>query len=300
MLNDKITVMVLPRDRGEVRQLSIPIRLLWTIGVCGVCFVLVNMFLLADYFDQRVDRARMAKLIDENAMLSEQYTALEETIDILQNDYGVLVSKEEAIRDIFDLPAIDSETRMLGIGGPTDPDLASATPATATAMEISAEVDKLLRLSGFERERYQEIYDKLQEKRDLLDHTPSIMPTRGYFSRGYGYKNDPFTGFRQFHPGLDIANKTGTPILATADGKVISARINGGLGKMIVIDHGYGYKTRYGHLSAYKVKVGQRVKRGNIIADMGNTGYSTGPHLHYEVIKNGKAVNAYKYIINKK
>lgn len=300
MLNDRITVMILPRDRGEVRQLSIPVRLLWTIGVCGVCFVLVNMFLLADYFDQRVDRARMTKLIDENAMLSEQYTALEETIDILQNDYGVLVAKEEAIRDIFDLPVIDSETRMLGIGGPTDPDLASATPATATAMEISAEVDKLLRLSGFERERYQEIYEILQEKRDLLDHTPSIMPARGYFSRGYGYKNDPFTGFRQFHPGLDIANRTGTPILATADGKVISVRTNGGLGKMIVIDHGYGYKTRYGHLNAYKVKVGQRVKRGDIIADMGSTGYSTGPHLHYEVIKNGKAVNSYKYIINKK
>ena len=299
MLNDRITVMILPRDRGEVRQLSIPIKLLWTIGLCGVCFVLVNIFLLADYFDQRVDRARMTQLADENKMLSGQFSALEETIEALQNDYGTLVVKEKVIRDIFDLPVIDPETRMLGVGGPADPDMASVTQATATAMEISEDVDDLLRLSNFEQERYQEIYTLLQDKRELLDHTPSIMPTRGYMSRGFGYKNDPFTGFRQFHSGLDIANKTGTPILAAADGKVVSVRSNGGLGKMIVIDHGFGYKTRYGHLKSYKIKVGQKVKRGDIIAEMGNTGYSTGPHLHYEVLKNGKAVNPYKYIINK-
>lgn len=299
MLNDRITVMILPRDRGEVRQLSIPIKLLWTIGLCGVCFVLVNIFLLADYFDQRVDRARMTQLADENKMLSGQFSALEETIEALQNDYGTLVVKEKVIRDIFDLPVIDPETRMLGVGGPADPDMASVTQATATAMEISEDVDNLLRLSNFEQERYQEIYTLLQDKRELLDHTPSIMPTRGYMSRGFGYKNDPFTGFRQFHSGLDIANKTGTAILAAADGKVVSVRSNGGLGKMIVIDHGFGYKTRYGHLKSYKIKVGQKVKRGDIIAEMGNTGYSTGPHLHYEVLKNGKAVNPYKYIINK-
>jgi len=298
MLKDKITVMVLPRDQGEVRQYSIPLKLLWTAGVFGVCFVLVNLFLLADYFDTRVDRARLEQLTWENQMLSEQYAEMEETITDLQTDYGALVAKEEAIRTIFDLPAINPEARMLGVGGPTDPAMEEMTPSTVEALKVAADVDELLRLSKFERERYQEVYQMLVEKRDRLDHTPSILPAKGYFSRGFGYKLDPFTGFKQFHSGLDIANHIGTPVYAAANGKVVSVRVNGGLGKMIAIDHGYGYTTRYAHLSDYNIKVGQKVKRGDLIGYMGNTGYSTGPHLHYEVLKNGKPVNPYKFILN--
>lgn len=298
MWRDKITVMILPGDRGEIKQYSIPVRLLWAAGICGIFFVLVNMFLLADYFDTRVDRAKLEKLTWENQLLSRQYTALEESISDLKNDYGQLVAKEEAIRTIFGLPEIDPEARMLGIGGPIDPQVEDMTPSTKAALEVTSDVDELIRISKFERERYREVFDQLTEKRDRLDHTPSIMPTRGYLSRGFGYKDDPFTGFKQFHSGLDIANRVNTPIYATADGKVVSVRVNGGLGKMVAIDHGYGFKTRYAHLSKYNVKVGQRVKRGEVIGYMGNTGYSTGPHLHYEVLKNGKPVNPYKYILN--
>ena len=113
-------------------------------------------------------------------------------------------------------------------------------------------------------------------------------------------KNDPFTGYRQMHHGLDIANHRGTPIIATADGRVSSVGRNSGLGKIVAIDHGYGFRTRYAHLSEIKVKRGQRVKRGDVIGLMGSTGYSTGPHLHYEVIRNGKTVNPIKYILNQK
>jgi murein DD-endopeptidase MepM/ murein hydrolase activator NlpD len=299
MLKDKITVMILPRSDGEIKQYSIPIKLLWGVGVFGICFVLVNLFLLADYFDTRVDQARLEKLTWENQLLSQQYTELEQSISNLRQDYGQLVAREDAIRTIFNLPEIDPEARMLGVGGPTDPEMEKVTQSTADAMKVAADVDELLRLSKFERERYQEVFDQLVDKRDRLDHTPSIMPTKGYFSRGFGHKDDPFTGFKQFHTGLDIANRKGTPVYATADGKVTSVRVNGGLGKMIAINHGYGFKTRYGHLDKYNIKVGQKVKRGDLIGYMGNTGYSTGPHLHYEVLKNGKPVNPYKYILNK-
>jgi murein DD-endopeptidase MepM/ murein hydrolase activator NlpD len=299
MLKDKITVMVVPRSTGDIKHYSISVRLLWSAGVCGIFFVLVNLFLLADYFNTRVDEARLTQLEWENRLLSDRYAQLEESIDLLQNDYGTLVAKEKVIRTIFDLPEIDPEERMLGIGGPTDPDMQNVTEPTANAMAVSSDVDELLRLAKFEREKYQEVHDLLVNKKDRLDHTPSIMPTKGYMSRGFGYKNDPFTGFKQFHSGLDIANRTGTPIYATADGRVSSVRKNGGLGKMIAINHGYGFKTRYAHLDKYNVKVGQKVKRGEVIGYMGSTGYSTGPHLHYEVLKNGKTVNPYKYIINK-
>jgi len=298
MWKDKITVMIVPRHQGEVKQYSIPVKMLWTAGVFGICFVLVNLFLLADYFDTRVDQARLEKLTWENQLLSQQFTELEQSIAGLQDSYGTLVAKEEAIRTIFDLPEIDPEARMLGVGGPTDPEMESVTPSTAEAMKITTDVDELLRLSDFERERYQEVFELLSDKRDRLDHSPSIMPCKGYMSRGFGYKDDPFTGFKQFHSGLDIANKKGTPIVAAADGKVISMRVNGGLGKMIALNHGYGCTTRYGHLDSYNVKVGQTVKRGDIIGFMGSTGYSTGPHLHYEVLNNGKPVNPFKHILN--
>lgn len=298
MWKDKITVMIVPRNNGDVRQYSIPVKIMWTAGILGICFVLVNLFLLADYFDTRVDQARLEKLAWENQLLSKQFTELEQSISGLQNDYGVLVAKESAIRTIFDLPEIDPEARMLGVGGPTDPEMESVTPSTAEAMKITSDVDELLRLSKFERERYQEVFELLTDKRDRLNHSPSIMPCKGYMSRGFGYKDDPFTGFKQFHSGLDIANKKGTPVVATASGKVISMRVNGGLGKMIAINHGYGYTTRYAHLDNYNVKVGQKVNRGDIIGFMGSTGYSTGPHLHYEVLKNGKPVNPFKHILN--
>ena len=111
-------------------------------------------------------------------------------------------------------------------------------------------------------------------------------------------KHDPFTGYKRLHRGLDISNNTGTPIIATADGVINKTATDNGLGKFIVIDHGYGFKTRYGHLSKISVKRGQKVKRGDVIGLMGSTGYSTGPHLHYEVIRNGKFLNPRKFILS--
>jgi len=299
MFDDKITVMIVPRGQGELKQFAVSIKLLWGAGIFGICFVLLNLFLLADYFDKRVDHARMAQLVQENQVLAERYTSLEESLSGLKNDYGELVAKEEAIRTIFDLPVIDPEARMLGIGGPTYPETNSMTATGEAASRVTTDVDELLRLAKFELSRYQEVYGMLADRRDRLDHTPSIMPTKGYASRGFGYQIDPFTGFNQFHSGLDIANRTGTPIYATADGKVASVSVFSGLGKMIVLDHGYGLSTRYGHMSSYEVKVGQTVKRGDIIGRVGSTGYSTGPHVHYEVLQYGKPVNPYNFIINR-
>ena len=290
--------MIVPRYGGNVREYAVPLSLLWTAGIFSILFVLVNLFLLADYFDTRVDKARLTRLTWENQLLSEQFTQLQQSIEGLQSDFDVLVAKEKAIRTIFDLPEINPQARLLGVGGPLDPQLEDVTVATASAMEVTADVDGLLRLAEFERDRYQEVYTMLIDKRDRLDHTPSIRPAKGHFSRGFGYKDDPFTGLKQFHTGVDIANHMGTPVYATANGQVVGVEITNGLGKTIFIDHGFGFKTRYGHLDRYKVQAGQKVKRGEIIGYMGSTGYSTGPHVHYEVYLNGSPVNPYKYIVN--
>lgn len=223
---------------------------------------------------------------------------INQSIDSLRTKLFALVEKEKAIRVIYGLPEIDQQQRELGIGGPgllsTDD---QGRPTTSAAFKSEAEVERLVALSSFEREQFSQIYDRLLDQKSELDRTPSICPTQGCQIRGYGVKADPFTGEHKLHSGLDISNRIGTPVVVTANGKVAYAGYQSGLGNTLIIDHGNGLQTVYGHLSQFKVKEGQKVSRGELIGLVGNTGYSTGPHLHYEVVKFGGTVNPEKYII---
>jgi murein DD-endopeptidase MepM/ murein hydrolase activator NlpD len=131
-----------------------------------------------------------------------------------------------------------------------------------------------------------------------LSSTPSIWPVRGWLTSGFGYRIDPFTGLRQFHEGLDIANRLGTPIIAPADGIVSRCSNSFGFGLTLEINHGYGIKTIYGHLSKTYVTVGHSVRRGERIAAMGSSGRATGPHLHYQVMLNDVPMSPMNYILN--
>ena len=137
------------------------------------------------------------------------------------------------------------------------------------------------------------------ERLQLLAATPSIRPVRGFFSHGYGWRKDPFTGEREFHQGVDIVANKGTPIRATADGVVTRATRYMGYGKMVHISHSYGMATRYAHMSEILVRPGQKVKRGDVIGKVGSTGRSTGPHLHYEVFRSGRREDPRKYLGDK-
>lgn len=149
---------------------------------------------------------------------------------------------------------------------------------------------KLREISFFQLGAY------LREQKDKLARTPSIPPTSGHISSRFGKRRDPFTGKTRFHWGLDISNREYTPIYAPADGIVDNTRVEGALGLFLVIDHGYNIVTRYGHLSKFEVKAGRKVKRGDLIARIGNTGRSTAPHLHYEVLINDQYVDPEKFI----
>jgi murein DD-endopeptidase MepM/ murein hydrolase activator NlpD len=138
------------------------------------------------------------------------------------------------------------------------------------------------------------------EKREaLMSATPSIWPIHGWLSAGFGMRPDPFTGQRDFHPGLDISADKGTPILATADGVVDLAAPSGDYGNLVVVNHGYGLVTRYGHLSKFAVWTGKRVQRGEVLGYVGATGRATGPHLHYEIFANGKLMNPMQLLAGK-
>ena len=131
-----------------------------------------------------------------------------------------------------------------------------------------------------------------------LSHTPSVWPVRGYFSSGFGNRTDPFTGGRDFHPGIDVSAPRGTKVVAPADGVVVAVGPRGAYGLAAIVDHGFGLVTRYAHLERFNVRAGQRVRRGDVIGFVGSTGRSNAPHLHYEVWLDDKAQNPVHYILD--
>lgn len=300
MLNKKLTFLMVPDSDGEFRQLDLKVWMLWSLLGLIILIVGASLYLASVYLGDQVNRSELEQLRAENEQLAEKFEQLRWNLSETESRYSDLVQKEVYLRSIFGLPEINPDERQLGIGGPVMVDPASLSPTNQLAYSSEAEVDRLLRLSRFELEKFDEAENALMNLEDRLDHTPSIWPTKGWNSRGYGMKYDPFTGYEQFHRGIDIANHTGTAIIAPADGKIKEVGTYGGMGKMIVVDHGYGFMTRYGHLSSIDVKRGQKIARGDVIGKMGSTGYSTGPHLHYEVWRNGKVMDPRKFILNTK
>jgi murein DD-endopeptidase MepM/ murein hydrolase activator NlpD len=203
------------------------------------------------------------------------------------------------------MEVLPADVRKLGVGGPAvgSPEMIELlqirSPYYKKASQLTRTIDELQRKTQYQQESFVEIDRKLKKDDYIRDHTPSIAPAAGYLTSGFGYRIDPFLYCPKMHPGVDIANSSGTPIVATADGTVTFAESIPGYGLMIKIDHGNQIETRYGHLSAIYIKPGQRVLRGDVIGGMGNTGRSTGTHLHYEVRIAGKAVNPINYLLSK-
>ncbi len=174
-----------------------------------------------------------------------------------------------------------------------------ATPAEqlrAALDRIERRARKLSALLPEQRASLAALVEGLEDRREQLAATPSIWPTDGFVTSGYGFRTSPFTGRKQFHAGIDIAADFGTRIVAPASGRVVFAGRRGAFGRVVEIDHGFGVRTIFGHTDDIYVRVGQRVERGTRIASVGSTGRSTGPHLHYQVQANGRTVNPGDYI----
>ena len=168
----------------------------------------------------------------------------------------------------------------------------SAYAKTLSALAAPDDTFGLLRsvLEGLQS-RLHDVRYMVERRNALAAATPSIWPAAGWLSSSFGRRNDPFTGGSDFHTGLDISADRGAPVRATADGSVVSARASGSFGNLVVLDHGYGIRTRYGHLSRFAVFEGQQIRKGEIVGYVGSTGRSTSPHLHYEVLLNGRPTN---------
>ncbi len=232
----------------------------------------------------------------------EQIQAFAKNIEVLKEQVDTLSKLEGKVRLIADIKKSGESSGFIGIGGipenDLDPDISLETRHNNLIREMHQQVSQTTLAVEQQVLNFEDLIKHLEKKKNLLASTPSIRPVDGWITSKFGYRKSPFTGKRTFHSGLDISNKTGTEIISTANGKVSYAAPKAHFGNLVIIDHGYGRVTKYGHLQKILVKPGQTVKRGEVIALLGNTGKSTGPHVHYEVRINGVPANPMKYIFN--
>ncbi|MDA3918148.1 MAG: M23 family metallopeptidase [Deltaproteobacteria bacterium] len=271
--------------------------------VTGASFVGYDYYCLKmESFKNVVLNQTVNKQSSEIKSQRNQIQSFANKIETLKKRVGDLSKFEEKVRLIAGIKQTSGSSGLIGIGtipqGELDLDIPLEEKHNTLIREMHEQVGQTDHAVKTQALDFTNLIKELEQKRNLLASTPSIRPVNGWISSKFGYRKSPFTGRREFHAGLDIANKSGTELVATANGRISYAARKMYIGNMIIIDHGFGKVTKYGHLKKILVKRGQKVKRDDVIGLIGNTGRSTGPHVHYEVRINGTPVNPLKYILN--
>ena len=306
MLNKKYTICILENKGGFVKQKEVSKLLL--VGLSSFFCVCFFSFLIVAYnFFQTNSLTNLNKLNrqkEEIAMQKKYIQLFADNLNKLNNKLRKLNDFDKKIRIAANISSnIEENDVFVGIGGFSSLDDieidANINKNHSALIRKSYENNKQLEeLISLQENSFKELLKEIKNKKSILSKTPAIKPTRGWLTSNFGYRVSPFTGKKDFHKGLDIANKIGTPVKATGDGIITFVGTKTNYGKLIKVDHGRGFVTVYAHLNKIQVKKGDFVKRNEQIATMGNTGRTTGPHLHYEVIKNGLNINPQKYILN--
>lgn len=296
------TVMIIPHSDEETYSFKLP---QWCVQWGGVALILLLVSSISMVYSLRQTKYQLANyqgLLAENRQQQEHILFLaKQTADLQEQVHGIQ-ELDTSIRTMmkFDTPqmstGVDTNTMQLAA-------LENRVQLTSRSLSLAATILRTQQSIEQIREAIPETEDSLKDLEKKIQvqwakdaATPSLWPTSGTITSGYGYRRSPFGSAREFHTGLDIGASRGTQVYSTARGVVRMASYNGGYGNVIFIDHGYGFSTVYAHLSKINVKVGQQVTKGQLIGLVGSTGASTGPHLHYEVRVNGVAVNPINYL----
>jgi murein DD-endopeptidase MepM/ murein hydrolase activator NlpD len=285
----KFAILIIPEGSHRVRRFSVKRGAVQALAAGLLLILLAVGGVLVDYARTTLDRHELQTLRTQNRTQQTELLRLSASLESLREEMVVLAQNDAKVRVMAQLSRPKSDM-LAGIGG------APETDATTDFASLQKQIDQIVQAIDLRRESQEEIQAFLSDQRSLLASKPKGWPSRGWMTSGFGMRRSPFSGKPKMHEGLDIAASIGTPVYATADGIVSQAETVAGYGKLVVIDHGYGYKTYYGHNSKIQVKVGQKVRRSDRIASVGNTGSSTGAHLHYEVRLNGVPLNPRKYL----
>jgi murein DD-endopeptidase MepM/ murein hydrolase activator NlpD len=262
-----------------------------------------SYFLVRDYRALKAQRPHMVELQAENTQQKLQFVYLAQRIDLITQKLDHLKKFDKKLKMMVNLETNTKENEdRKGVGGSNPELLDPKHTLSKSHKDLVRKMHKSLdylddEVAVGEKEKT-ELHQFLENQKVILASTPSIWPTKGWLSSGFGYRISPFTDEREFHRGIDISARMGAPIVAPADGIVSKVYRDYGYGRVVIINHGYGLATKFAHLKTSLVKKGQFVKRGETIALVGNTGRSTAPHLHYEVHLNRVPVNPLRYILN--
>ncbi|MBS3918736.1 MAG: peptidoglycan DD-metalloendopeptidase family protein [Deltaproteobacteria bacterium] len=302
MDKESITILIFGHKTSKTRHLKIRKKTI-KIGLYLSAFALLSVtFFFCDYIQVKKKAYEVARLREQTEAQRSEIHFFSSKIEELEKQVSRLKDFDKKIRIIANLERGQNPTPFMGMGGPSPSDLREKLKGDkdekGLVQQMKADVERLQSEATSQETSLSELERVLQTKREILVHTPSIWPVQGWVTSDFGFRTNPFTGLTQMHEGIDISNRTGTIVVAPANGFVSDIGSDYAHGKFLIISHGFGMTTRYSHLNKTLVKVGQKVKRGDKIAEVGTTGKTTGPHLHYEVKLNSIPVNPMRYILN--
>jgi murein DD-endopeptidase MepM/ murein hydrolase activator NlpD len=323
----RYSLIVVTDETQPIRRFDVARRTLVRAAQGVGLAALLLTFGLVDYVRVRMNHAELLRLRVETAEQRAKIESFDSTVSEVESRLARLAEFERKVRTIANLPgqAATGGEDIEQVGGGEGGDLAegalddeeqAAEPVPGDAVPrqratrvpagqkgervslLRQEAERLGHVAAGQELSLGELIAQLEDKHHQLVSSPAIWPTKGWLTSRFGNRISPFTGLRQFHSGIDIAGQFGTPVIAPARGRVSFVGEKGPLGRTIVLEHGYGVRTHYGHNSEITVRVGQEVDRGQVIAKLGNSGRSTGPHLHYGVEVKGRAVNPLDFIFD--
>lgn len=303
MQNNFYTFLIIPQKKGPPKKITVSRRLVKNLLVLSAFAFIASIYFALDYASIKRDKAEVLSLRELTENQKVEIDKMTEKIGQFEQKMADLQQFDEKIRLLAQEMnkktriALKPSTRknlaeVLGVGGPIPEDEAQG----AGVDRMNQHMDRLLEEAGYREESFRDLLEFLKKQKSILAYTPSIWPVRGWVTSEFGFRKSPFTGRREFHKGMDIAAKLGKEVVAPADGIVASVDREQGMGNTVQISHTNGLATAYGHLLKCAVRKGQVIRKGDIIGYVGNSGRSTGSHLHYTVLLNGVPVNPRPYL----
>jgi murein DD-endopeptidase MepM/ murein hydrolase activator NlpD len=288
--------------RFEKLVTPLRVKLLRVFAFFATAIVTAGIIVLIAF--QYIDSPKTIMLEQQNADLKDNYTIIQQQVNTLQQQMHELLKRDNNVyRSIFESSPIPDSARLKAMEKLKEVQLVTSLGETDLIKSLVTQLNHLTLLAAYQQKSFKDVEAMVKNKEKLLAAIPAIQPVSDKdltrVASGYGTRIDPVYKVPKFHAGLDFTSPIGTPIYATADGIVTDAGFNaGGYGNRVVINHGFGYETLYGHMYRVKVRIRQKIKRGEVIGYVGSTGKSTGPHCHYEVHKNGTPVDPVYYFYN--
>ncbi len=300
MSDNFYTLLIIPKKKNSAKKVCMSHALLMGLSLGLLSLFLALMVLTYDYIHIKRDNVELARLKQKTADQESRIASLVGKVDGFTSRMEELRQFDRKIRIMANLEGNKYKQQMLGIGGSLREEDRIAAKLSTQDRDLvegaARQVDRLTKEAEGQQTSFQELLNYFRERKSILAATPSNWPVHGWVTSEFGQRISPFSNATEFHRGIDIASRVGKTVIAPADALVEEVAYDHGEGNYVKLNHGYGINTYYGHLVKGAVAVGTRVKRGDVIGYVGNSGRSTGSHLHYSIFVNGLPVNPRKYL----